>query len=399
MRGNLVRVWAVGLLPALLLPVLTACTEPETPPRPLRIGLIVPQVGQLDFAVGEPGRLAATLAVQEVNARGGVKIGDIRRPVVLHVENNEDRPEVAVQVARRLINQEQVVALVGPFLSRNALAVAHVAENLATPMISPTATHPELTTDRQYVFQASTDNDIQGRALAKFARDELQARNAAVLFDVASAYNRSLAEIFRQSFLALGGERVTFESYVTGEEDFRPQLERLAPVDPDVLLLPNYNLEVPSQAQIARELGLRAVFLGGDTWNQALYPPIPSLTGSYFVNQWHPDAQNEASRSFVDRCEKGLQRTPTSIMALAYDSVGLILGALEAAGSTDGPSVRQALAGLQDFPAVTGRFSFRDRGAPIKEVQLIHIQDFQAILHRTIAPDQLPPPVPSGEQP
>lgn len=350
----------------------------------VRIGVIVPQSGALFENVGKPAVESARLAAKLVNDRGGLEIGGLRHRVVLAVEDDGDRPEIAVRAARKLINQEGVVALVGPLLSRNALAVATVAESLATPMISPTASHPELTANRRYVFRTTLGDRQQTQLLARFVYEELGAMRAAALFDVASAYNRSFAESFRQIFESTGGEMVAFESYTSGTKDFRQQLRRIERAAPDVLLLPNYVDDVPRQARQAREVGIEAILVGGDTWNMDAYAGEEIFEGSYCAIGWHVDLAGDEAGEFVRSYNELYGRSPASIAALTFDAFGLLFEALEKQGSLEGPALREGLAKIDGYPGVTGTFSFHGRGEPLKDGLIVNLLNGQGVVRRKL---------------
>ena len=273
--------------------MLGACGGPPEPPPEIRIGVIAPLSGAFVETVGQPTQEAALLAVQEANAGGGVVVGGQPYTVVLHIEDNGDHVETSMAHAHKLINQDEVIALVGLNLSRNAIPVANVAEQAHIPMITPTATNPAVTRGKRFAFRVAFDDDFQGRAMARFAREDLAAQTAAVLFDVASAYNENIATIFREAFEEDGGRVVASESYTTGTRDFSGPLKRVRALQPDVLLLPNYVNEVPLQVEQARLLGITATILGSDAWDEDLFAAQPLFDDSFFTDTWHPDIASE----------------------------------------------------------------------------------------------------------
>ena len=371
-----------------LLLVLPGCFSTDSP-EPLKIGFIAPFAGSLGEDLGYPARLGAELAVDEINARGGLVLAEGRVPVVLLVEDSKDQPEQVMMAARKLINQDGVVALVGPLLSRNALVAATVAEFHRTPMISPSGTVRELTEGRHFVFRGTFGDDQQGHALARFAYQELEARRAAVLYDVASAHQIDVAGVFRRTFESLGGTVVASETHTTGERDFRRQLETIRASDPQVLLLPNYVEEVPLQATQARELGITATLLGSDAWSGDLYPTLPVFEGAYFADDWQfgvEDLENERSSAFAAIYRKTYDLPPDSLATLSYDSVGLLLRAIEIAGQRDGEAIRGALAHLTDYPGITGTISFHGGGNPTKNVYIYQVRDGRLVLAKVVAP-------------
>ena len=216
---------------------LLACSPVGDQSAPIRIGVLV------NFSSSQSALQAAELATREVNALGGLEVAGRRHPVELVLEDTRAAPNAAIDGARRLV-QRQVVAIVGPDRSRDAIAAAGVAERSKTVMVSPISTHPETTAGKSYVFRMSFSDTLQGRALARFASQNLGAKTAGILYDVASSYNRNLTTVFQEAFEATGGSVSALEIYTTGETDFRPQLLRVRDAGPQVLLLPNYHEEV-----------------------------------------------------------------------------------------------------------------------------------------------------------
>jgi len=236
-----------------------ACRPDSQTPPDITIGLIAPLSGELAETVGQETVRGAKLAVSEVNGAGGLEVGDVRRQVVLAIADDRDSPDEAVAAATRLINEKNVVALVGLPLSRIAIPVADVAEGAGIPAVSSWSTHPQTTAGKKFVFRVAFTDDFQGRVIARFSRETLRANTAAVLYDIASDYNRGLAEIFRREFEAIDGRVVAFESYTTDERDFGGQLRQIRDSGAEVLFLPNYDNEVPRQAQQGRFHGSKTL--------------------------------------------------------------------------------------------------------------------------------------------
>ncbi len=152
-------------------------TGPSKPP-PVRIGFIAYEPGEL-YGPELFIKQAAQLAVEKVNESGGLQISGQKTKVVLVTETIKSRPEAAVAAVRRLINQERVVAIVGPHVSRDAIPAGAVAEESKIPMISTGSTNPQTTAGRQFVFVVSFTDDLQGRTMARFARRSLGLSEAA----------------------------------------------------------------------------------------------------------------------------------------------------------------------------------------------------------------------------
>ncbi len=221
----------------------------------IRIGVNAELTGSKP-TVGDSCKKAMELLAQQVNQAGGLKVGDKKYPIKLYIEDNEDKAESAAAVAQKLISQNNVLAIIGPNASGNAIPAARITEDAGVIMISPWSTNPKTTEGKKFVFRACFLDDFQGQVMAKFARENLKAKTAAVLYDVASEYNKGIAEFFKKFFEADGGQVVAFESYTKDDKDFSSQLTIIKAANPEVLFLPNYYNEVPLQAQQARRLGL-----------------------------------------------------------------------------------------------------------------------------------------------
>lgn len=351
------------------------------------VGLNVELTGSIPM-VGQSSLRGAQLAVEEMNDAGGLEVDGKVYTIRLVVEDNQDVAPSAAAAATKLITQDNVLALIGPNASRMAIPAAIVANNMRTPMISPWSTAVETTVDRPYVFRAAFIDDFQGEVVATFAREQLGAQTAAVLFDIASDYNKGIAEIFRDRFAAAGGTIVAFESYTTGDRDFSSQLTRIRQANPDVLFLPNYYSEVPLQVQQARRLGYTGHIVGSDSWgNEEIIALGGSvMEGLFFSTHYAPDIATPVARQFIEAYAARYGSAPDDVAALTYDSFGLLFQAIQDAGRLDREAIREALASISDFEGVTGKMTFTGTGDPVKSAVFIQIKDGKFTYYDSVAP-------------
>ncbi|HSH02324.1 MAG TPA: ABC transporter substrate-binding protein [Anaerolineae bacterium] len=364
-----ITVWGLILVLCLSLWGCQAQTE-----QTVRIGVLVPLSGDLVATHGRPTLEGIELAAAVVNEEGGVLIDGERYLLELVVANNQDNAQTAVAEAERLINQEKVVALVGLPLSRNAIPVAQIAEAAGIPLISAKSTNPETTRDKSYVFRVPFTDTFQGEVLARFGHEVLLAERAAVLYDIASDYNRGLAESFRDGFEQLGGQVVAFESYTTDvNNDFRPQLERISASKADVLFLPNYLNDVPLQATQARNLGIEATILGGDAWDGAVLQNEPALAGAFFSKLWDPAIETGLGSLFIERYVARYGQVPEEGAAAAYDSIGLLVAGMRIGGGIEPADIQRGLRAGELFEGVTGTIQYIDGGDPARTVFILRV--------------------------
>lgn len=366
---------------------LASCQGGGESAPPIRLGLVSVFSGELAASYGEPAQKAAELAIRAVNEAGGLRVGKARRMVALELGDDKDNPGEAVAAARRLITQKGVSAVIGPYLSRNAIPVAELVQRSRIPMVSPTSTNPETTAEKDYVFRACFTDAFQGEALARFVFHDLGIRRAAALFDESSVYNRTLARLFKKAFEGLGGEVAAFESYTADRRsDYSLQLAAIRQAAPDALFLPNYPNEVPAQVRQARELGVTARFIGGDAWVDMPPEDLRNLEGAFFAAMWSADPANPNNAAFVAAYEKAWGGPPSDVAAMTYDAFGLVFAAIERQGSAEPEAIRKGLSETRDFEGVSGKIGFHGNGDPQRSVVIKKVQNGVAVLDRLVAP-------------
>jgi len=360
---------------------LISCSK--TDPNTIKIGVIAELTGDIP-AVGASCKNAAEMAAQEVNDAGGIQLGDKKYKVELIIEDNAGKADQSASSAQKLITQQKVTAIVGPNASRYALPAAEIAESGKVVLITPWSTAPKTTLDsrtgasKKYVFRSCFIDPFQGRVLAKFVLENLNLKKAAVLYDVASEYNKGIAEIFKEVYEQNGGMVVAFETYTTGDKDFSSQLTKIKKAEPDIIFLPNYYTEVPLQIQQAKRLGIAAPFIGSDSWGSE---ELIKLSGKdcndyYFSTHYAADASTEATTKFIAGYKTKFGTTPDDVAALTYDSFGLLWQALKTAGKNDRQAVRDTLAKIPQYEGVTGNMQFKEgSGDPIKSAVILKIKD------------------------
>jgi branched-chain amino acid transport system substrate-binding protein len=354
------------------------------PAETIRIGLIVPATGDTDMA-GAQMLNSAEIALREVNGNGGLLVGRKRYTVELAVADDGNTPEQATQAAQRLINQENVIAIVGPPYSRQAIAAARVAETARVSLVSPTATNPEVTLGRDYVFRATFLDDLQGYAMARFAWTELERRRVAVIYDISNAYNRGLAEAFRDAFEALGGQVVAFENYTPDEPDYAPLLANIRDSGADALFLPNGTNAVAVQGQMAREMGLDMVFLGSDSWLAGVLAPYAEFDGSYYSGHFCRDMTNPRIAAFADQYQAEYGHDINGLIALTYDTMHMIFAAIQDQGEIDPQAVQKGLYNIT-YDGLAGSIQYGDSGDPEKAVAIWLLEDGDRRCYQLFSP-------------
>ncbi len=382
--GNILRVICIVFL--ILAAGLAGCQPTTDAPQEIRIGLVVYLEGDYAPYSGQPTLNAAKLAIAPVNAAGGLEVGGERYPIRLVIEGIDNLPQQAVTAVRQLINQEDVSVVIGPQFSADAIPAGGIAQASEVPLISPMASSPAVTVARNYVFRIGFMDDFQGRAVANFAYHELNARRAALLYDVANPYSQGVANVFQQSFLEAGGQIVASEVYISGNQDFSAQLQRILQQQPDILFLPNYAEDVYLQGLQVRAAGLDVPLLGSDGWSISALNQAPEFEGAYFSTQWSSHSPDTASQAFVDLYTETYAETPGGSAAQTYDAFNLLFQAIQAQGSFTPQAITEGLYALGPYHGVTGTIDFQTSGDPVKSVVILQVKDGKSVFYQSIEP-------------
>lgn len=375
---------AVGLVLMLLaLAVLSACA-PGGGASTIKIGINAPITGDIP-KVGEGTKYAAEMWLEDIKAAGGLDVGGKKYQVELAIEDNESKAESAVAVNTKLITQDEVLVIVGPQASKQAVPAGEVADNNQTPMISPWSTNPRTTENHPWVFRACFLDPFQGPVAANFVTEEFGFTKAAVLYDVASDYPKGLAEFFKQAWEKLHGPGsvVAYESFTTKDRDFSAQLTKIKDSGAEFFFTPQYYDEVPLIVKQAHELGWDKPIVGSDSWGSAELMSLcgDDCKGLFFSTHYAAAGAKGATKDFIDRYNAKHGYVPDDVAALTWDAMGIVQRAIQDCGKITGDlkadrkCVRDALAKIQDYNGITGKMTFTEQGDPIKCAVIVKISD------------------------
>ncbi|MFQ5855733.1 MAG: ABC transporter substrate-binding protein [Anaerolineae bacterium] len=376
------RIFTIALLAVVLGIALPACVAPAAPAATIKIGLNIPLTGDIP-KVGEGSKFAAEMWLEDIG--GQLEVGGKTHPVELVIEDNESKAESAVAAATKLITQDEVLVIVGPQASKQAVPAGEVADDKQTPMVSPWSTNPRTTKDRPWVFRAPFLDPFQGPVNAQFVTEEFGFTKAAVLYDVASDYPKGLAEFFKDGWEKIHGPGsvVAFESFTTKDRDFSAQLTKIKESGAEFFFTPQYYDEVPLIVKQAHELGWAQPIVGSDSWGSAELMNLcgDDCKGLFFSTHYAAAGATGATKEFIDRYNEKYGYVPDDVGALTWDTMRLVQQAIEGCGTITGDiakdrqCVRDALADIERFEGITGSMMFTPDGDPIKCAVIVKISD------------------------
>ncbi len=375
---------AVGLILTLLILVAVSACGPAGAPATIKIGINAPLTGDIP-KVGEGTKYAAEMWLEDINAAGGLEVGGKKYQVELIIEDNESKAESAAAVNQKLITQDEVLVIVGPQSSKQAVPAGGVANDNQTPMVSPWSTNPNTTLDRPWVFRTPFLDPFQGPVVANFVTEEFGFTKAAVLYDVASDYPKGLAEFFKKGWEDIHGPGsvVAFESFTTGDADFSAQLTKIKESGAEFIFTPQYYNEVALIVQQAHELGWDKPIVGSDSWGSAELMNLcgDDCKGLFFSTHYAAAGATGATKEFIDRYKEKYGYVPDDVGALTWDTMLIVQKAIQDCGEITGDlakdrkCVRDALANIKNFNGITGKMTFTEQGDPIKCAVIVRISD------------------------
>ena len=326
---------------------------------------------------------AARFAADEINLKGGV----LAHRIDLLEYDNQSTALGSRRAAEEAV-KAGVSAVIGASWSSHSAAMAPVLEAAGVPMVSPASTNPDVTRNHDFIFRTCYNDYLQGEVMAQFALKHLNARTAAVIINANNKYSVDLAEYFVKRF-EKEGNVVAKVDYLQETNDFRPLLERIVTLTPDVVFVPGYTRDAAFIIRQARGMGMKSVFLGGDGWDDMMYEyAAKEIVGSYFSEHWHVDIPDPDSRKFVERYAPAHKLHRTGLVALTYDTVYLLADAMRRAGSTLPSEIRNALAATKEFKGVTGVVTFDENGDPRKPVVVLRFDEGHAVFEQIVYPHQ-----------
>lgn len=350
----------------------------------VKVGAVSCLTGELS-TFGVSSIQGARLAADDVNGHGGV----LGQKLDLLVEDNGSKAGEAATIARKLLTQDRVVAILGDLTSSATMEAAPLAQAAGIPLLTPTATGEDITKVGDYIFRSCFLNSFSGQVMARFALDRFKATHAVVLTDVKQDYSIGLAAVIKAYLQGHGGRDVMELSFSSGDTDFRAQLTRARAFRPDVIFVPAYYPEAGLILRQAKQLEIKARFVGGEGWDSPTLLRVAgkSAEGAYYVNHFSADNPKPNVQTFVQAYHQRYGTAPDALAALWYDGARLLADAINRAGSTDPKKIRDALAATKGFPGVTGSISMDANRNASKPGVVLTIENGQVRMVEDVDPE------------
>jgi branched-chain amino acid transport system substrate-binding protein len=323
------------------------------------------------------------LAIEEVNAKGGVK----GKPIKVIFEDDKSNPNEANNKVLQLIDRDKVIAILGEVASSRSRAGGIVANRKKVPMITPSSTHPDVTKIGPFVFRVCFTDDIQGKMGAQFMVTTMQKKKVALLFASDDLYSTGLANEFRDEAKRLGAELVIEKSFLKTETNFTTFITEIRDAKPDLIYAPIYYSAMGPIARQAKASGLKGeMFVGGDGWHadSLIESAGDEMEGAYFTTHFTPDVPWPDAQAFVTKYKEKFKREPTALAAMGYDAAKVLADAMGRAKSDTAEALRDAIQETKAFQGATGSISINAERNADKPIVIAQIKNKKFIYHSAV---------------
>jgi branched-chain amino acid transport system substrate-binding protein len=339
----------------------------------LKIGVTTPLTGP-NAMMGRSNKEGADLAVEELNAKGGVNGGKI----VLFVSDDRVIPAEGVSNAQRYISSEKVSALITTMGSSVTMAVMPVALQNRVPLLDSAATADMITQQKNsYTFQTCPNNTDTVVRQVEYLATKITPRpqTAAILYENTD-YGVNMVDVLRKHLDRLKIKLTANVIYIQDAVEYYSELTQIKSVNPDILFILGKYTDNALATRQAREVGIKARVSGSNTWVIPEFLTIagPAAEGATYPSFFEPTLDTPKAKQFVAAYKAKYGREPDWIAASIYDAVYLLADAARRAGSTEGPALRDALAKTKGLEGASGVTAFDENNKSQRQVFITEIR-------------------------
>lgn len=371
MKKSLKKVLSLGLVSVMTASLFTGCGKNDSSSNEFIIGALGPLSGSA-ASYGASVKQGAEIAVEEINAAGGVKVGDETVQLNLNFVDDEASPEVAIS-AYNSVMDKKAQAILGAVTSDSHMAITDLLNEDGILAITPSASIAGATAYPN-IFRLCFTDPLQGVTMAKYAVETLGHKKIAVIYNNSDPYSTGVKDAFNAEVANLGGEIVANEAFEEKAVDFSTQLTKIKGSGAEIIFVPTYYEKASFIATQASELNVGLPLIGSDGWDGILAQVVDTkvLEGSVFLSPFVATDENPAVQSFVKAYQEKYKAVPDQFAADGYDVVYVIKAALEEAGSVESEDLIAAMTKIK-VDGLTGSVSFDASGEPNKGAKFVKI--------------------------
>ena len=336
----------------------------------IKVGFNVPLTG-FAAADGKSARIGAELAVEQVNAAGGINGKNLE----LVIYDDQASPKESAPLAAKLITQDDVVAGISGSYSGATRAAATIYQENGTPYISAYAVHPDITRSGEYVFRTSFMGEVQGRAGAKLVGEMMGKKRVSVI-TLANDFGKSLEAGFKEKASEYGIEILGEYDYSIKDREFGPIVSKVKAESPDAIYASGYFFTAGPLVTQLREAGVTVPIIGQEGYDGEMFIKIAgdAAEGVIITTSLDRDSNDPLAQAFITGFQAKSGYPADMVSASTHTAVLVLAEALKQVDPNDKAALRQAIASTS-INAATGNISFNKLGEVKKSVQVQVVRD------------------------
>lgn len=374
------KVLSLAMISAMSISLLAGCGKKEGSKETggasgdtIKIAVAAPMTGD-NAEYGQGFLNAANMMAEEWNAKGGV----IGKQIEIVPYDDKNSSEEAATIAQKIVSSKDITGVIGHFSSGVSMTAAPVYEENKIIEISPSASHKDYSGIGDFIFRNNTVISTEAKASIDIAVNDFGKKNIGII-SIKTDWGTGTAQVIKDLATELEGEGVkvvAHEEVVEGSDDYSPAITKLNEAGADVVICAGmYNLVAPVAKQYKRvNPDIKIVGFSNAYSQQLIELGGEDVEGVGFPVIFFSGSEDETIKTYVDKYKSKFGNEPSALTSQAYDSVGMLLTAIQDAGTTDTVKVREALTKVQ-YPGVAGDTKFDDIGDVQKEFVKVIIEN------------------------
>ncbi len=331
------------------------------PAEVLKIGHVAPLTGGIAH-LGKDNENGARMAVDEINAAGGLEVGGKKYKLELLAEDDKADPKEGTLAAQKLVDAG-VVAVVGHLNSGTSIPASKIYADANVVQVSPSATNPKLTEQGfKTTFRVVANDNQQGSVLANYAATEMKAKTIAIVDD-RTAYGQGLADVVEKVAKEKGLKVVAREFATDKTTDFNAILTKIRAAKPDVVMYGGMDATAGPMAKQMKQLGIKSKLLAGDGVCSPEFIKLAGDAADILTCSMAGEAVEKLAKGeeFKAKYKAKFNQDVQIYSPYSYDAVYVIADAIKRAGKVDKAAIVAAMPAT-NYTGVTGQIAFDEKG-------------------------------------
>ncbi|HEY3350873.1 MAG TPA: ABC transporter substrate-binding protein [Thermoanaerobaculia bacterium] len=307
------------------------------------VGVPLPLTGA-EAKFGEMKKQAYQMAADEINAKGGVK----GTKLAFDIQDSGGKPDTASAIVEKFITINKYPIVVGEYTSQCSYAVAGIAEKYKVPYLVDTGAADKITQQGwKYIFRLNSPAGLYAKGVFSFFEEVAKPKSVAILFENTD-FGTSTSKSMKEYAESKGMQVVLAEGYQAGAVDFKPILQKVKSLRPDIVYMVSYLMDASLLMRQSKELDLNAqAFIGGaagHTLPEFLENAGDATEFCMSASLWTPQVKYPGASTFDANFQKLYKKAPSYHAAEAYATAFVLADVLARAKSTSSDDLRDALA-------------------------------------------------------